>query len=99
MDKSAFPLVSLKLQVPPARLNISKASVILFYQEESDGPAKKLGEWTVSLTDTKEGEFVKIEEFDTNSRPGYYYYNATFISSQCSSCPDASTPQLYIAGK
>lgn len=99
MDKTAFPLISLKLQVPPAKLNISTASVVLFYQEESDTPVKKLNERIVDLLNLKEGEFFKVEEFDTDNTPGYYYFNVTFTSSQCSQCPVASTPLLYVAGK
>lgn len=97
MDETAFPIISMKLQVPP--LNISSITVTLYYKDNLGGEDTPLKVWVLDTTNELEGDFINVGTFDTKNTLGYFYFNASFSSYQCKNkFIESTTPLLQVTG-
>lgn len=97
MDETAFPIISMKLQVPP--LNISSITVTLYYKDNLGSEDTALKIWVLDITNEQEGDFINVGTFDTKNTLGYFHFNASFSSHHCNhEFMESTTPLLQVTG-
>lgn len=97
MDETAFPIISMKLQVPT--FNISIIKVTLYYKEDLGDEETSLKFWVLDIANEQEGDLINVGTYDTKNTLGYFYFNASFSSYNCKNkLIESSTPLLQVTG-
>lgn len=98
VDKTAFPQLSLKFQVPPSKFNITIDNVTLLHKEEETSSPETVAVWKPNLKNRTEGGFVRVGPFDTHSNAGFYYFSIKFSTNTTNRYQESSSPMLQIPG-